>query len=250
MTGLFYVAIVLAWIAFLVPSFVSRRDGADDDDLDLLGRFGDTARIIAPAGIVSSDEDADVSTPLTRRAARAEIRDTARRAARRRRTVVLGLLGLTVLTVAGVAIDAVIWWTPLVPLGMLLAFLVVARFSVVRLNAVLDERLAELETDWQEDTISFEVPSGLRAGGITTDSVELSIEISAPINGLAGSLWEPIPVTVPTYVSKPMVPRTVRTIDLSAPGQVTAQQPVVAEAPEQPVETRNESQERPRAVGE
>lgn len=247
--GLFYVAIALAWIAYLVPSFAARRDGVDGDELDLLDRFGETARIVAPSGIVMGDE-ADVSTPLTRRAARTEIRDIARRAARRRRNVVLALLGLSVMTGVGVAVDAVVWWTPLVPVTLLLVFLGIARFSVVRLNAVLDERLAELETDWREDTISFEVPAMLRTGGISTDSTELSIEISAPVNGMTGSLWQPIPVTVPTYVSKPMVPRTVRTIDLSAPGPIAAQDPVVAEAPEQSAEQRSTEQERRRAVGE
>ena len=49
----------------------------------------------------------------------------------------------------------------------------------------------------------------------------------------AGVLWDPVPITVPTYVSKPLAPRTVRTIDLSGPA-VTAgssiQHPVTADA--------------------
>jgi hypothetical protein len=32
-----------------------------------------------------------------------------------------------------------------------------------------------------------------------------------------GSLWDPLPVTLPTYVTKPKARRTVRTIDLSEP---------------------------------
>ncbi|HEX5771863.1 MAG TPA: hypothetical protein VFY11_12945, partial [Nocardioidaceae bacterium] len=34
----------------------------------------------------------------------------------------------------------------------------------------------------------------------------------------AGSLWDPLPVTLPTYVTKPRAARSVRTIDLQAPG--------------------------------
>ncbi len=30
-------------------------------------------------------------------------------------------------------------------------------------------------------------------------------------------LWDPVPVTLPTYVNKPKAPRTIRTIDLSEP---------------------------------
>jgi hypothetical protein len=31
-------------------------------------------------------------------------------------------------------------------------------------------------------------------------------------------LWDPLPVTLPTYVTKPRATRSVRTIDLGAPG--------------------------------
>ena len=37
-----------------------------------------------------------------------------------------------------------------------------------------------------------------------------------------GSLWDPLPVTLPTYVTKPKAKRTVRTIDLGEPGTWTS----------------------------
>ena len=37
-----------------------------------------------------------------------------------------------------------------------------------------------------------------------------------------GSLWDPLPVTLPTYVGKPQAKRTVRTIDLGEPGTWTS----------------------------
>ncbi len=37
-----------------------------------------------------------------------------------------------------------------------------------------------------------------------------------------GSLWDPLPVTLPTYVTKPKAKRTVRTIDLNEPGTWTS----------------------------
>ncbi len=48
-----------------------------------------------------------------------------------------------------------------------------------------------------------------------------------------GRLWDPVPITTATYVSKPLAPRTVRTIDLSGPaltGVVSAEPPVTADA--------------------
>lgn len=229
--GLIFGVIAIAWIAYLVPSFASRRNDAELEEMDPLERFGETMRIIARSShSVDDDEDGhEVSTPLTRRAARAEVAQMARTAARRRRNVALVLLGITLATIAGTALTSLPWYAALLPAALLGGFLALARFSVVRLNASLDARLAALDDDWREDTVSFEVPSSLRE-----DSNELSIEISAPIDAMTGSLWDPIPVTVPTYVSKPLVPRTVRTIDLSAPAPAAPHTPVVAEAP-QPV---------------
>lgn len=50
-----------------------------------------------------------------------------------------------------------------------------------------------------------------------------------------GGLWDPVPVTLPTYVGKPRASRTVRTIDLGAPdvassGRDAADSALVAEA--------------------
>ena len=68
---------------------------------------------------------------------------------------------------------------------------------------------------------------------------------------MTGSLWEPIPITAPTYMSRPLAPRTVRTIDLSAPVPSGSGVPVTADAPEG-ADYRLEAEEpgRPRAVGE
>ena len=39
-----------------------------------------------------------------------------------------------------------------------------------------------------------------------------------PVETDDGSLWDPLPLTLPTYVSKPAARRTVRTIDLTQTG--------------------------------
>ena len=90
-----------------------------------------------------------------------------------------------------------------------------------------------------------------------TESIEISVDLSMPTT--TGALWEPIPVTPATYVSQPLLPRTVRTIDLSAP--VAAPAPVVptADNPAEAVQEKDASDEhtadiiaefRPRAIGE
>lgn len=58
-----------------------------------------------------------------------------------------------------------------------------------------------------------------------------------------GSLWDPIPITRPTYVSAPLAPRTVRTIDLSAPVPPAAATPVTADPIEEPAAVSEPTQE-------
>ena len=63
------------------------------------------------------------------------------------------------------------------------------------------------------------------------------------------SLWDPIPVVEPNYMSKPLMPRTVRTIDLSAPVAPMATPPI-AEVPVEVVADADASARDQRAVGE
>ena len=88
---------------------------------------------------------------------------------------------------------------------------------------------------------------GIVSGGhektvfLSRKKVERTIERSRPRSrqpprrSRSGTrLWDPVPITMPTYVSKPLAPRTVRTIDLSGPQVATPAHPVTADAPEQP----------------
>jgi hypothetical protein len=63
----------------------------------------------------------------------------------------------------------------------------------------------EATFDDEEDTVGVPV-------------AELRSALAAP----GGSLWDPLPVTLPTYVTKPAARRTVRTIDLGEPGTWTS----------------------------
>jgi len=52
---------------------------------------------------------------------------------------------------------------------------------------------------------------------VETDAVVVPVAVSD-----GTSLWDPLPVTLPTYVSKPRVPRTIRNIELGEPGTWTS----------------------------
>lgn len=58
---------------------------------------------------------------------------------------------------------------------------------------------------------------------LPTDALEEKLQIAVPSVSTSGTaLWDPLPVTLPTYVTKPRVGRTVRTIDFDAPGAWTS----------------------------
>ncbi|SDR88754.1 hypothetical protein SAMN04488543_0683 [Friedmanniella luteola] len=231
-------AIAIAWLAYLVPHFVRRREEElVVDEADPASRFSESMRIVrhGTAPLLNQDlspiAEYEVSTPLTRRAAIHELRRLEQVAASRRRRVLLVLLALLSATVAVAALGLVPWGLVLVPGALLVAFLAVARVSVRALRRELDARFARV-----------------RRGSDTESTVRLSRKdlvaaTSAPAKALttasaSSALWDPVPITVPTYVSKPLAPRTVRTIDLSGPGVASSTRhdgPVTADAPAAPV---------------
>ena len=58
---------------------------------------------------------------------------------------------------------------------------------------------------------------------LESDALDEQLVIAAPSVATTGDLvWDPLPVTVPTYVTKPRAGRTVRTIDFAQPGAWTS----------------------------
>lgn len=59
---------------------------------------------------------------------------------------------------------------------------------------------------------------------LEADALDEQLQIAVPSASVSSgeALWDPLPVTVPTYVTKPRAGRTVRTIDFSQPGTWTS----------------------------
>ena len=231
-----FAAIAIAWLAYLVPHFVRRRDDEDAlHDSDPADRFSDSMRIVRHGTAPLLDHDLEeiapfeVSTPQTRRAAINDLRRLERLAASRRSRVLLALLAMLSGMIGFCAVHLVPWWSTAIPGGLLLIFVVVARISVWIMRRSLDTRYREIRHGSTESTIFLSRKDFPKSG----------IEVR-PVSGKAdfatkpGVLWDPIPITMPTYVSKPLAPRTVRTIDLSGPGVASSARhegPVTADAP-------------------
>ncbi|RRD05128.1 hypothetical protein EII34_07220 [Arachnia propionica] len=211
LAGIVITVMVLATLGLGLPWLVNHRDDDDVLDSDPSERFSDTMRILRRDVVDYAREvDTEVSTPLTRRAEMKELRLLAISAARRRRRVMTSLVVATLLGLGLSLFSVVPWWVPVIPASGLVTFMILARVGVAMMYRRFDARAAKLKDGFDE----AEATTVLKLDE-AEPSTEMSIDLSAPEE--TGGLWEPVPVVAPTYVSKPLVPRTVRTIDLSAP---------------------------------
>ncbi len=249
-TGLIFGALAAFWLVYLVPLILNRKDNGLLDEVEPGEPFSASVTIVRRGTPLDSAEEgtAVISTPLNRRAALRELAEVDREAARRRRIVLAFLFVVTGVVGVIAALDLVSWWTIAAPVGLIVLFLAVARVSVAHLRKGLDDRARHIRGGdcVDEETVAITVLEGH-----DDDDHELSIELTAPVEH-TGSLWDPIPITAPTYVSRPLTPRTVRTIDLSAPVPAVTGVPVTADLPDGAIAGSVEpgSEERPRAVGE
>lgn len=237
LTGVIFAIISAFWLVFLVPYFLARRGLPAEGDGEIDIPFTPRAITVVRTGesLAEAEEgSAEVSTPLTRRAQLRELELIDARAAQRRRRVLIFLLLVQLAVAVIAALSLLQWWSALIPAALIAGFLMIARFTVKAMRRDLDLRAHKIREAGAEETVALALGAH--------DGNEHSIEISAPIAAL-GSLWDPIPITRPTYVSTPLAPRTVRTIDLSAPVPATESLPVIADAPQEVVETVAEDAE-------
>jgi hypothetical protein len=260
LSGIIFVLLALVWAVFLIPKALRHSDeAARTRSID---RFSAATRVVArrePA--TGTDTQLVVPPPAARTAApapaptaaaghrpRTEVapRRTAARVAARRRRRILGFLLLCMAgVVGGAAAGRLAWSWVAVPAVLVLAFLVLCRILVRREAArpVAERRFAAPapqvrapEADAVEVQAEVEVQSEERVdeqGVAEFDDAEDTMGLSvaalqaalgsppAPRQG-ASSLWDPLPVTLPTYVTKAKARRTVRTIDLGEPGTWTS----------------------------
>ncbi len=247
LSALIFVALAVAWAVYLIPKALQHHEDAQRSRS--IDRFSHTMRVLArrepvdrrnarlvvspgrtPSGPTvttkhttqhTSQQTAEHSAPAS--APRAPLtREAANRAARRRRrvlgTVLLGLL----VTVAVAAFGVIGWAWTAIPVTLLVAWLVACRLMV------RGEELRHMDA-WLHEAATGEVPvieaelPALDGDDELEDT--MSSQMSSQLADLAvddPSLWDPMPVTLPTYVSKPAAERTVRTIDLDSTGVWTS----------------------------
>jgi hypothetical protein len=226
LSGLIFVALAVAWAAYLIPKALRHHD--DVVRGRSIDRFSQSMRVLArrepvsarmarlvvsparpaTAMVVSTKPTAGSPAPDEVFAAR---RLATARATRRRRRVLSLLLVALVGVVAVCASGRVTWPYVAIPAALLAAWLVACRFMVRQerawATAVLVESPDPLPVDAVEPTATETTPSAPPvAADVPRDP----------------TLWDPVPTTLPTYVSKPPARRSVRTIDLDSTGVWTS----------------------------
>lgn len=241
LAGFIIAAILVAGLAYALPWIAEQRQGPDDLTDEPDERFSESMRILR-RDVINFGDPSAVSTPLTRASEFYGLHMSARRSARRRLTVMVTLLVVAVVLGVLSALSMVPVWTVAIPLILAAAFVGVARITVQQMHRRMDAYAASLDAGFNdhEDTTRIDLKDE------QSQSTEYSIDLSAPTD--KGIFWDPVPVTAPTYVQQPLMPRTVRTIDLSAP--VVSSMPLVptADHPDDAVEEH--STRLPRAMGE
>ena len=264
---------------------LARREPVNRRDARLVvapARAAGNPRVLTPTRPAEPEAPVAVAVkPAVSRARLEARRKAARAAARRRRRLLSFLLLCTVATSVAAYLAYVPWWSVAIPGGLTLAYVVLCRTQVRRESLhdfdVLVEQPAEtgdanvtprraVRVEVQDGTPRRPVATvaeqiderGVADFDDTEDTVGIEVALLDAIvvpTEDGGSLWDPLPVTLPTYVSKPKAKRTVRTIDLGEPGtwtsgrtaedtQIVAQ--AAAEAAEAGVAADTEQQ---RAVG-
>ena len=241
LTGLIFGGIAVAVLVYLVPYFLHRQGLPDDVNPEDLVSSDPVMIVRSGTDLSSADEGvAEVSTPLTRQTQLEELHDLEVSAARWRLLVLIILAVVQVAAVVLVVLGFGHWWDALIPFTLIVVFLAVARLNVRRLRRDLARRADRINAASDEPTVA------LRLTPQDVAKYEHPVELSGPVS-VPGSLWDPIPVTRPTYVSTPLAPRTVWTVDLTPPTTPTYV-PVLADILKQ-LDAEEQDDRRDRDVG-
>jgi hypothetical protein len=246
LSAVIFVVLALAWAVYLIPKALKHHDEMASDRLvqghsdkvRILSRkarhaAAEVVEAVTPAAKPAYDVASDPGYP-TRHAPALEAdpvaapapetsRATARSAAQRRRRVLGGLV-LALVVVWGLTWFAYLpIWAPGVPGALVVAWLVIARLSVRKQQR--RRRVAPVDSSYDDEELEVVVP--VQASTSTSNADEFLDQLTdEDTAGIAreeieaalasdGSLWDPLPMTLPTYVNKARARRTVRTIELT-----------------------------------
>ena len=226
LSAIIFVVLALAWAVYLIPKALKHHDELASDRLveghsDKVRILARKKRTVVTETVETVEAPVEVAVPLAVAPATPRpTRAAARKAAQRRRRV-LGLLVLAFVVVWTLTWFAYLpFMTPAIPGALVVAWLVIARLSVRKQQTRrrVTTAVATSVTEQEPVRATAPVPS------VSRDMVDLLADkdlTGAPRQEVEavladdGSLWDPLPMTLPTYVNKARARRTVRTIELT-----------------------------------
>ncbi|MGI8702638.1 MAG: divisome protein SepX/GlpR [Nocardioidaceae bacterium] len=237
LTGVIYGAIVVAWATYLVPLALRRDEQASrtrsierlSTAMRVLVSRGSRVEASPPGQASKAPPTRDIPEPQRVLVAPRPNRAGERAAAARRRIVLYALMSLTLAVGLASVLGLVPWWSFVLPLVLIAGFLVIARRSVRNARkpywvevppAVATDLSAPDESapdDGDEDRDEEDT--------ITLTAAQRKAA-AAPRVANGSTLWDPLPVTLPTYVDAPVARRAFRTITLGAEAPAAAPEPV------------------------
>lgn len=248
MSGLIVLGIVAIWVVVLVPMWLNRHDAANasrsmdtfSTAMRVLSRrqqsSGDRRYVVMPQRENWGLTVDNMPNASTRKAPRAPISLAARR-----RRVGLVLITLVVVTAAVSFVGVTPWWANGIADALVVAYVVHLRSRAIRareLNVRRDARAARMTSavaagdglGGRAGRAAYRRPAaGIEAAVAAAYGEEVMLLEGDPAGTSNGSRWEPVPVPLPTYVSKPVVQRpaarvtsaSVPVVDLTKPGAWT-----------------------------
>lgn len=224
LSGIIFVVLAVGWAVILIPMALKRHD--DEAKYRPVDTFSESVRVVRPAATRPAGTTAAAPTANSAAPARAHrvTRAAARRAARRRRRVLVVLLLALVAVGATSYLAYTPWWSTAIPGGLVVAFLVVARLTV-RAQQVRRAAPVQLPTEAAAEAVESPATSPAATPAEVEPDLglddtqgfsreELAAAVAVPVLD-EGGLWDPLPVTLPTYVNKARARRTVRTIEIT-----------------------------------
>lgn len=286
LSALIFVALAVAWAVYLVPKALKAHEV--DAETRSVDKFSDRMRVLAhrepvsatraefqvkgrpaaqvadaaaaePAAAAETAAPAKAAAPAAPAALTPAQRRARRTAAARRRRRVLGAILLVNVAVVGVAVAGLVAmpWVA-APATLLVAWLVACRLMVKserrsRVAAAPSLAVKKRRRTLADDAIADEnaAPAALESGDHTEEIPSVAGE-AGPEGPTTRDPrgWDPVPVTLPTYVAKAAAGRTVRTIDLDSTGVWSsgrnAADSELARAAEQSAKSAEGADEKPR----
>jgi len=242
--GLIFAFVVALWAAYFVPLAVRRYDEASKSGS--IDKFSSQSRVIThkariaedaaaqSEAIESTEEEPEQELATTPAPGRTMKRESARIAARRRRRTLITLFVMAAIVGGAAGYGYIPLWSSAAPATLIVAWLIACRIQVrgergigrkpksKSISTAADEEQTIVVSGQFED-IAADRKHVMQQTPLDANALDDQIVIAVPVGATGGvTLWDPLPVTLPTYVTKPRAGRTVRTIEFGEPGAWTS----------------------------